>query len=63
VIAELDSNDPRIVDVMRAAKRIQPSARRIVRGPGTSEDDLVHRFVDRDAGLAPLLDAVSAVMR
>ena len=60
VIADLDSNDPRIVEVMRAAKRIQPGARRIVRGPGISEDDLVHRFVDRDAGLAPLLDAVSA---
>jgi len=61
VIAELDTNDPRLVEVMRLAKRVQPTARRIVRGPGTSEDGLVHRFVDRDAGLAPLLDAVSAV--
>ena len=63
VIAELDSADPRTVEVMRAAKRNQPTARRIVRGAGTSGDDLVHRFVDRDAGLAPLLDAVTAVMR
>lgn len=63
VIAELDSNDARLVEIMRAAKRIQPTARRIVRGPGTSSDDLVHRFVDRDAGLAPLLDAVTAVIR
>lgn len=62
VIAELDSNDPRLVEIMRAAKRAQPTARRIVRGPGTSSDDLVHRFVDRDAGLAPLLDAVSAAI-
>lgn len=61
VIAELDSDDPRLVEVMRLAKRVQPTARRIVRGPGASEGDLVHRFVDRDAGLAPLLDAVSAV--
>lgn len=60
VVAELDSADPRLVELMRLAKRVQPTARRIVRGPGTSEDGLVHRFVDRDAGLAPLLDAVSA---
>ena len=62
VIAELDSNDPRLVEIMRAAKREQPTARRIVRGAGTSSDDLVHRFVDRDAGLAPLLDAVTAAI-
>ena len=60
VVAEIDGADDRIVEIMRAVKRLQPSARRIVRGPGTSDDDLVHRFVDRDAGLAPLLDAVSA---
>ncbi len=62
VIAELDTADPRLVEIMRAAKREQPLARRIVRGPGTSSDDLVHRFVDRDAGLAPLLDAVTAAI-
>ena len=60
VIAELDTSDPRLVELMRTAKRVQPKARRIVRGHGESSDDLVHRFVDRDAGLAPLLDAVTA---
>ena len=60
VIAELDTSDPRLVELMRTAKRVQPGARRIVRGQGESSDDLVHRFVDRDAGLAPLLDAVTA---
>jgi hypothetical protein len=60
VIAELDANDARVHDIMRDAKRIQPAARRIVRGRGRSDDDLVHRFVERDAGLDPLLDAVNA---
>jgi hypothetical protein len=60
VIAELDAKDPKLPEVMRIAKRIQPTARRIVRGPGRSEGDLVHRFVDRDGGLEPLLDAVTA---
>lgn len=62
VIAELDTSDPRLVEIMRTAKRVQPNARRIVRGEGESSGDLVHRFVDRDAGLAPLLDAVTAVI-
>jgi hypothetical protein len=63
VIAELDSKDPKLPEIMRTAKRIQPNARRIVRGPGSSEGDLVHRFVDRDGGLEPLLDAVTATIR
>ena len=60
VVGELDAKDPKLPEIMRIAKRMQPGARRIVRGPGRSEGDLVHRFVDRDAGLAPLLDAVTA---
>jgi hypothetical protein len=61
VIAELDSGDDgRVSEIMREARRAQPTARRIVRGKGSAEGDLVHRFVDKDAGLAPLLDAVSA---
>lgn len=63
VVAELDARDPKLPEVMRIAKRMQPAARRIVRGPGTSEGDLVHRFIDREAGLAPLLDAVTAVIK
>jgi hypothetical protein len=60
VIAELDAADPRIAPIMDDVRRVQPSARRIVRGAGRAEGDLVHRYVDRDAGLEALLDAVTA---
>ncbi len=60
VIAEIDGSDDAVVEIMNEAKRLQPGARRIVRGPGGSVNDLVHRFVDKDSGLAPLLDAISA---
>ena len=63
VIAELDPTDPRWRAIMGAVKRAQPRARRIVRGNvGTADDPelLVHRFVDRDAGLDALLDALTA---
>jgi hypothetical protein len=33
-----------------------------VRGRGAGDTELVHRFVDRDAGLDALLDAVTADM-
>lgn len=60
VIAELDAGDPRVVPVMEAIRRAQPTARRIVRGTGRGESDLVHRFVQRDDGLEALLDAITA---
>ncbi|MGE5180457.1 MAG: PilZ domain-containing protein [Acidobacteriota bacterium] len=60
VVAELDAGDPRIAPIMDDVRRAQPKARRIVRGAGRTEDDLVHRYVDRDAGLDALLDAVTA---
>lgn len=60
VIAELDASDPRIAPIMDDVRKQQPNARRIVRGLGRSEDDLVHRYVDRDSGLEALLDAVTA---
>ena len=60
VIAELDASDPRIEPIMDDVRRAQPEARRIVRGAGRSEGDLVHRYVDRDSGLEALLDAVTA---
>ncbi len=60
VIAELDTGDAGVAEVMAEARRVQPNARRIVRGRGRADGDLVQRVVDRDAGLAPLLDAVSA---
>jgi len=60
VVAELDVTDPRLPPIMHSVRRSQPAARRIVRGAGTGESELVHRFVDRDAGLDALLDAVTA---
>jgi hypothetical protein len=60
VVAELDASDPRLPPILQAARSAQPSARRIVRGSGRNGNDLVHRFVDRDAGLDALLDAVTA---
>jgi hypothetical protein len=60
VIAELDANDPRLPPIMSDVKKVQPAARRIVRGDGKGSDDLVHRYVDRDAGLDALLDAITA---
>lgn len=60
VIAELDAQDPRIEPIMTDVRKAQPTARRIVRGAGRTEGDLVHRYVERDAGLEALLDAVTA---
>jgi hypothetical protein len=65
VVAELDVGDPRLAPLMDRVRRAQPAARRIVRGASTDEAELthfVHRFVDRDAGLDALLDAVTADM-
>jgi hypothetical protein len=62
VVAELDLSDPRLPPIMQSVRSSQPSARRIVRGAGKGASDLVHRFVDRDAGLDALLDAVTADM-
>jgi hypothetical protein len=64
VIAEHDADDARWRPILAAAQRAQPAARRIVRGavsrvPAT-EPALVHRFVDREAGLEALLDALTA---
>lgn len=60
VVAELDATDPRLPPIMISARAAQPGARRIVRGSGRGSNDLVHRYVDRDAGLDALLDAVTA---
>jgi hypothetical protein len=60
VIAELDAGDPRVAPVMESIRRAQPTARRIVRGNGRGDSDLVHRFVQRDDGLEALLDAITA---
>ncbi len=60
VVAELEAGDPRLPPIMLGVRRIRPSARRIVRCSGKGTHELVHRFVDRDAGLDALLDAVTA---
>jgi hypothetical protein len=60
VIAELDAADPRVSPIMEGIRRVQPAARRIVRGAGSGSSELVHRFVDRNDGLEALLDAITA---
>jgi hypothetical protein len=60
VVAELDDGDPRIPPIMEGVRRVQPTARRVVRGEGKGATELVHRFVPRDAGLEALLDAMTA---
>ncbi|HEY4059292.1 MAG TPA: PilZ domain-containing protein [Kofleriaceae bacterium] len=60
VIAELDAGDPRVLPIMDGIRRSHPRARRIVRGTGRGENELVHRFVERDDGLEALLDAITA---
>ncbi len=65
VIAETDPQDDSWRPLMENAKRVQPEARRIVRSAVADgkSDPLVHRFVDRDAGLEALVDALTADMR
>jgi hypothetical protein len=64
VIAEHDADDERWQPILAAAQKAQPAARRIVRGLVRNvpevEPTLVHRFVDRNAGLDALLDALTA---
>jgi hypothetical protein len=65
VIVELDPQDDSWRPLMENARRVQPTARRIVRGASADgrNDPLVHRFVDRDAGLEALVDALTADLR
>jgi len=68
VIAEHDLSDERWAQILEAARRLQPTARRIVRAALMGEpapaagqpDDLVHRVVDLEAGLEAVLDALTA---
>lgn len=60
VIAELDGEDPRVTPIMEGIRKLQPRARRIVRGNGKGSSELVHRFVERDSGIEALLDAITA---
>lgn len=64
VIAEHDADDERWQPILASALKNQPGARRIVRGAvdrvPVVDAQLVHRFVDRNAGLEALLDALTA---
>jgi len=60
IVAELDATDPRLVPILAAARTAQPAARRIVHGAGQTGGELVHRYVERDAGLDALVAAVTA---
>jgi PilZ domain-containing protein len=68
VIAEHDLDDHRWPEVLEAARRAQPDARRIIRAslgsrrtpPAGKREDLVHRVVDLHAGLEAVLDALTA---
>lgn len=70
VIAENELSDRRWESILSAARDIQPGTRRIVRcnldgqaiPDGSGLRALVHRFVDRSAGLDALLDALTADM-
>ncbi len=64
VIAEYDLDDERALDVLRAAKRLQPDARRFVRSGlrnkrVPAEHDVIEGAIDRDAGLEALVEALS----
>ena len=69
VIVEHALEDGRWPDILRAARAIQPGARRIIRcplhgrpPPATEPDnDLVHRVVDLEAGLDALVDALTGL--
>jgi hypothetical protein len=65
VIAEMDPDDDAWRPVMSTVKHAQPRARRIVRGVignfvPFDQEALVHRFVEREAGLTALVDALTA---
>lgn len=65
IISEHDLDDTRWEPILAAARDSQPEARRIVRGAastngGDGRPPLYHRFVDRNAGMDALLDALTA---
>jgi hypothetical protein len=68
VIAEYELHDRRWHEILVVARRLQPDARRFVRSslrgqrpPSRDEDeDLIHRVVDREAGLDALVEALAA---
>jgi hypothetical protein len=67
IIAEHELDDGRWPQILEAARRTQPDARRVIRAPlhGSTAPpagrptDLVHRVVDVDAGLDAVVDALT----
>jgi len=67
IIAETGLDDGRWPQILEAARKSQPEARRVIRAPlhGTPappagmKSDLVHRVVDVDAGLDAVVDALT----
>lgn len=65
VIAEYDLEDSRALEVLQAARRLQPDARRFVRSTvrnrrAPDRGDVIQAVIDRDAGLEALVEALSA---
>lgn len=68
VIVENDLDDERCFEFLDLAMQLQPDARRIVRSDlqgrpapdSRGPEDMFHRVVDRNAGIEPLLDALTA---
>jgi hypothetical protein len=66
VIAEYELQDQRWQEILTVAHRLQPDAHRFVRcslrgqRPAARSDDLVHRVIDREAGLDALVEALAA---
>jgi hypothetical protein len=66
VIAEYEVRDRRWLEILQVARKLQPDARRFVRcslrglRPPTGAEQFVHRFIDREAGLEALVEALGA---
>jgi len=66
VIAEYELGDSRWHQILQVARRLQPDAHRFVRcslrgqRPPRGAEDLVHRIIDRQAGLEALVEALGA---
>jgi len=61
-VAEHDLDDARWRAIMTEIRRLQPHARRIVRGKAQGDivAPLAHRFVERDAGFDALVEALTS---
>jgi hypothetical protein len=66
VIAEFEPEDARAAEVLEAARRLLPDARRFVRATSLdaapAESELIHQFIDREAGLDGVVDALAAAL-